>query len=1235
MDEDSDGSIKRCDSNESQESLDDQIANIHPQLKANISVGKINKSHVANVGDIVTIGKLTVVVKDKAHEWIKSAFDDDYNLFEDAQKHLIHRYLTVLCKSTPIPWCPNFKRSLKDHYINLQLVTRDKKYGLSNNVQMELEDIFKSYNSCSPSDDNIRVCIEGDTGYGKTTLMSKIAFDWATMFQSDAGSCHEYMRRFTMVIVIALRKLQALDIEDYLFQEVFPKKFKSKRKSLVKCLEKEQNKVLFILDGYDEVKSETFRSVIEQLLDGKVFPRSSVILTSCPIATGGVLQYFDSRLKISGFSDKNMKQFINCYFDESEKSNHRIKLFDVINSSKSSIYKTLSACPLFLLLLCVMIEEKGDELLPTRKTDILHELVRCSIKRTLMKSKQDVGNVFEEYKDTVSHLGLLCLKALIVGQGYLTKYELSKQIQFENDGSYIGLFTRTSNASITDDNDIFEPIHRVFMEFLAAFHLHLLFEDAHLVSTELNFIYHSNYKLREVLLLLAGLLGQNAYKLFNILLNSVFKNEEKFVFALLHESGASKNNVIAIQNLLNVEFVTVQIKQINLESIMHILRHPKCQVKNVVIKWNQHGSSPETRKQFFEVLAVNRSVRKLTLRTLLHPSSRLEDSDIKELSSLIPILASSKKIETFVIQMRECDQEKAIKYQSVIEAICIYIHASCFVKKLTIHLYTNSTQIISICDAIKVSDSIEYVDFPFLSCSKPGFIALSNLISGKPKLKCLSLIRCHEILCESISVPSLNMCSLQDECIDDKKRVSVDSAPYCHSLNTSIRDVNVMLNSSFYVEIEPEDDADDCMKGFHHVMKALEDPNCFLESVVCSFWNTGSVDVLCAALSANVMLRVLMMKDLKCFDQIRSIFVALKSNSNLQHLDLSSQGIIITDKEIKSLLSLHLSNSGLKHLEMKKWRFAIDEIKSVEILFNTLKSFKKLSELTLDLSKILISFRTDNLFDSLRNNKWVFKYLEMISMNGVQVDDGKEKKTKVIERFAIATQFSPRILDLSASLMKNYPIYDKELMQVFKLVSKLKRLNELRICDWKIILHNPESTFQYIQSRLSSHNLMIIDLAGIEVTDKNGSSLIHRFVCCLLNALKHLDSITFNVNEMPKNVIREIAQTAKKAFAGLKRELKFFLPERNYKHFSNLEAVNSHSDESKSTGNDVIDKYRFFTSGEASFMVDELKKQDFDVDVDSVGYGWIQISRKNNNATNTTLARPGLRMRYNILRNKY
>ena len=180
------------------------------------------------------------------------------------------RYRYRLAHITPLPWCTRFSPHLDNIFTALQLVASDGFDGRIGHVTIPLEQILEDSPQAGGCRSH-RVLIEGNPGYGKTTLTLKMASDWA--------ASKDYIDKFQLVFLIPLRDFQG-DLQSYIFREFFPQHEDQGRDDWWHYVKENQEKILFILDGLDELPPE-HRIPIDMLLKGNLLDKVRSLDTCC------------------------------------------------------------------------------------------------------------------------------------------------------------------------------------------------------------------------------------------------------------------------------------------------------------------------------------------------------------------------------------------------------------------------------------------------------------------------------------------------------------------------------------------------------------------------------------------------------------------------------------------------------------------------------------------------------------------------------------------------------------------------------------------------------------------------------------------------------------------------------------------------------------------------------------------------------------------------------------------
>ncbi|KAI0487708.1 ARM repeat-containing protein [Xylaria cf. heliscus] len=201
-------------------------------------------------------------------------------------------------------------------------------------AEITLQTLFESHDTRRGHTRPSRILIRGRAGVGKTTLCKKIIYEftYGTLWQD----------LFDWVLWVPLRNLKLKgrsNIPGYNVEYLFRHEFFSHHSmcnQLSKALSDELfkrkgNKILFILDGLDEVSQDLHGDMfrfLEELLN-----QSNVIITSRPNATlPANVEHLDLELETIGFYPDQVKAYIENTFSGLETSKPNSNKIDEVQS---------------------------------------------------------------------------------------------------------------------------------------------------------------------------------------------------------------------------------------------------------------------------------------------------------------------------------------------------------------------------------------------------------------------------------------------------------------------------------------------------------------------------------------------------------------------------------------------------------------------------------------------------------------------------------------------------------------------------------------------------------------------------------------------------------------------------------------------------------------------------------------------------------------------------------------
>ncbi|KAG7170986.1 NLR family CARD domain-containing protein 4-like 3, partial [Homarus americanus] len=218
------------------------------------------------------------------------------------------QYKNLISTPLQLPWCPSFKMLVSNFETSLLQVPLAPHLKVPPGL-LTIPNILQPHQS-TVGDRPKRVLVEGDSGYGISTLALKLAYDWAF---DPTGS---YLSSYSLVFVLTLRDFRGGCLFSYLCKEILPRHILSKEamNTLWNHMKKIEDKVLFLIVGYDEL-SEEESGDINELVEGQMFANSTFVITSRRGSSKPIPPVLHRRLFIAGLSPDQTHRFISRYFE--------------------------------------------------------------------------------------------------------------------------------------------------------------------------------------------------------------------------------------------------------------------------------------------------------------------------------------------------------------------------------------------------------------------------------------------------------------------------------------------------------------------------------------------------------------------------------------------------------------------------------------------------------------------------------------------------------------------------------------------------------------------------------------------------------------------------------------------------------------------------------------------------------------------------------------------------------
>ena len=323
-------------------------------------------------------------------------------------------------------------------------------------VPLEYEDIFNFQPHGGGS--RRRVLVEGVPGSGKTTLVKRMCRDWSN------GSFAQDSKAVIQVVLRSLPKRDKLAIEDMVLTSVADEKEAAQIAQYVRNYQGDG--VVFILDGFDEISEEMRQSsIVRDILEGRLDPKASFLITSRPISAQSLYHLVDRRIEVTGFGKEEVEKYVTDYFAASDVAVGK-KLISTLRSRPT--IRSLCYVPLLLLMVCFVAS--CGKALPRTMHELFESLVILIVNRNLEKAnRKERANSLEDVKRLCPSFMKLAYLAL---EGLKNDTLVFSDVLFEVDEALSGLVNciEALNRSGATTRT-FHFLHLTLQEYFAAYAL--------------------------------------------------------------------------------------------------------------------------------------------------------------------------------------------------------------------------------------------------------------------------------------------------------------------------------------------------------------------------------------------------------------------------------------------------------------------------------------------------------------------------------------------------------------------------------------------------------------------------------------------------------------------------------------------------------------------------------------------------------------------------------------------
>ena len=298
----------------------------------------------------------------------------------------------------------------------------------------------------------LHILLRGHAGTGKSTLVSRLAYKWATLSDADE---YKYLDMFQLVITLDVRKFRP---DENLQQAIQCQLLNSVSvEYIAEELTDLTTKCLYLVDGFDEISQKAWENETH-VFDSPLLADSFIIITTRPHMVDRFCERYSikcAHVYLSGFSPWHVHEYVKKFFIMHDKQNLAESLSDKI----MSVPLLKSTFPILLLMLChLWLDQECDPDLPESLTELYYEAIEYLNKHWLERYEKDKHNVLLE-------LGHVAIDKLFEGKLTFDSRRLRKECI--DDACAIGLVYKEEMERHRTGVTF---IHKTFHEFCAAFY---------------------------------------------------------------------------------------------------------------------------------------------------------------------------------------------------------------------------------------------------------------------------------------------------------------------------------------------------------------------------------------------------------------------------------------------------------------------------------------------------------------------------------------------------------------------------------------------------------------------------------------------------------------------------------------------------------------------------------------------------------------------------------------------